>query len=190
MNLFQIFVVYVLIENVLLSQFLGICSFLGVSKSSKNALGMGLAVIFVIVMAGIISYGIYYLVLDPLDIEYMDLITFILVIASLVQFVEMIMKKYMVALYKALGIYLPLITTNCAVLGVALNNISLGFNFGQMVVYSIAIPVGYLLAIFLLSTIRERLERAPIPQPFRGTSLTLIIAALMALAFLGFGGIA
>ncbi len=179
----------IFVQNVILTQFLGICSFLGVSKSIKNAFGMGLAVIFVIVMASLVSYGLYYGVLEPLNIPYMDLIVFIFVIAALVQLVEMIMKKYMVALYKALGIFLPLITTNCAVLGVALYNIKAGFDFWEMLVYSIAIPVGYTLAIVLMASMRERLDNAPVPEPFKGTTLALIMAAIMSLAFMGLGGI-
>lgn len=179
----------ILINNIVLSRFLGICPFLGVSKDSKNALGMGAAVIFVIFMASLVTYGIYYTVLLPLEIPYMRLLTFILVIASLVQFVEMVLKKYLPSLYSALGIYLPLITTNCAVLGVALDNINNGFNFAEMLVYSISVPVGYLIAIFLFSTIRERLELSDIPAPFKGNSIALIMAALMALAFAGFAGL-
>lgn len=190
MELFALAVGAIFIENVILSQFLGICSFLGVSKDTKNAIGMGLAVVFVVFMSGVVTFLIYENILEPLNIVYMDLITFILVIASLVQFVEMVMKKYMVGLYKALGIYLPLITTNCAVLGVALNNIKFGFDFTEVLVYSFSIPVGYMLAIYLLSTMRERLERAPIPAALKGTPISLIMAALMAISFAGFLGMA
>lgn len=189
MDLLGLAIGSIFVQNVILAQFLGICSFLGISKSVKNAFGMGLAVIFVVFMAGIVTYGLYYGVLAPLNIPYMDLIVFIFVIAALVQFVEMIMKKYMVALYKALGIYLPLITTNCAVLGVSLYNIKAGFTFAETVVYSLAIPIGYTLAIVLLATMRERLDNAPIPAPFKGTALALIMAAIMSLAFMGLKGI-
>ena len=179
----------ILVNNVLLSQFLGICPFLGVSKKSSSALGMGGAVIFVIFISSIVTYSIYHLVLVPLHIEFMNLITFILVIASLVQFVEMFMKKYMPPLYKQLGIYLPLITTNCAVLGVTLENITLGHNVWQMLVYSLSVPVGYLLVIFIFSSIREKIDNAPVPNAFKGNAIALVTAALMALAFLGFGGL-
>ncbi|HHU28951.1 TPA: RnfABCDGE type electron transport complex subunit A [bacterium] len=190
MELFGFAISFILVKNIVLTQFLGICPFLGVSKDSKNALGMGLAVIFVIFMSGIVTYGIYHLVLIPLEIPYMRLLTFILVIASLVQFVEMVLKRFIPSLYSALGIYLPLITTNCAVLGVALANIDQGFNFTQTLVYSLSVPIGYLIAIYLFSTIRERLELSDIPTPFKGNSIALIMAALMALAFTGFAGIA
>jgi electron transport complex protein RnfA len=189
MELFTLALSAVLINNIVLSRFLGICPFLGVSKDSKNALGMGLAVIFVIVIASLATYGIYHLVLVPLNIPYMKLLTFILVIAALVQFVEMVLKRYLPPLYKALGIYLPLITTNCAVLGVALENINNGYNFAQMLVYSFSVPLGYCIAIYLFSTIRERLDNSDIPAPFKGNSIALIMAAIMALAFAGFVGL-
>jgi len=150
---------------------------------------MGGAVIFVIVGSSIITYALYYLVLVPLELQYMDLITFILVIASLVQFTELLVKKYFPVLYKDFGVYLPLITTNCVVLGVALNNISFDYNFLEMCVYSLSISIGYLLVIFIFSAIREQLEKAPIPKAFKGVPIALICAAFMVLAFNGFAGI-
>ncbi|MFA6739768.1 MAG: RnfABCDGE type electron transport complex subunit A [Bacilli bacterium] len=189
MEIFTIAITAILINNIVLSKFLGICPFLGVSKKSSSALGMGLAVIFVIVTSSIVTFGIYHLILTPLEIQYMDLITFIVVIAALVQFVEMVMKKFLPSLYKALGIYLPLITTNCAVLGVALENIKYDYTFGQMLVYSISVPVGYLLVIMLFSAIREKLDSAPVPNAFKGNAIALIVAGLMALAFSGFAGL-
>lgn len=188
-NLFTIFITAVLINNVILNQFLGMCPFMGVSKNSSSALGMGGAVIFVIVAASIATYGLYYGVLVPLNLQYMDLITFILVIASLVQLTEMIIKKISPSLYKSLGVYLPLITTNCAVLMVALENIKQGYNFTEMLTYSFAIPVGFTLVLYIFSTIRERLDAANTPKAFKGNPIALIVAAIMALAFSGLGGL-
>lgn len=188
-NLFTIFLSAVLINNIILSKFLGMCPFLGVSRKSSSALGMGAAVIFVIMGASIFTYALYHLVLVPLDIKYMDLITFILVIASFVQFVEMFMKKYSPALYKALGIYLPLITTNCAVLYVALDNITQKFTFSEMLVSSFAVPFGFTLVLYIFSVIRERLDIADTPKAFKGNPIALIVAALMALAFTGLAGL-
>ena len=188
-NLFTIFVTAVLINNVILNQFLGMCPFMGVSKKSSSAIGMGGAVTFVIVAATIVTYGLYHGVLAPLHIEYMDLITFILVIASLVQLTEMIIKKTSPSLYKALGVYLPLITTNCAVLMVALENIKQGYDFAEMLTYSFAIPIGFTLVLYIFSTIRERLDAAKTPAAFRGNPIALIVAAMMALAFSGLMGL-
>lgn len=188
-NLFTIFVTAVLINNVILNQFLGMCPFMGVSKKSSSAIGMGGAVTFVIVAAAIVTYGLYHGVLAPLHIEYMDLITFILVIASLVQLTEMIIKKTSPSLYKALGVYLPLITTNCAVLMVALENIKQGYDFAEMLTYSLAIPIGFTLVLYIFSTIRERLDAAKTPVAFRGNPIALIVAAMMALAFSGLMGL-
>lgn len=179
----------ILVTNVVLVQFLGICPFLGVSKKKKQAFGMGVAIIGVVFFSSLITYGLYHLVLVPLKIEYTKILVFILVIASLVQFVELLMKKYFVSLYKDFGVYLPLITTNCVVLGVTLNNITFEYNFLQMCVYSLAIAVGYLLVIFIFSSIREHLEKCPVPKPFKGVPIALIAAAFMALAFSGFSGI-
>ncbi|MGB7593966.1 MAG: Rnf-Nqr domain containing protein [Erysipelotrichaceae bacterium] len=188
-KLFALFMTSFLINNIILTKFLGMCPFLGVSRNRSSAIGMGLAVIFVILGASIFTYILYYSVLTPLHLQYMDLITFILVIAAFVQFVEMFLKKYSNALYKALGIYLPLITTNCVVLYVTLQNITNGFSFIEMIVYSIAVPAGFALMLFIFSTIRERLEIATTPKPFRGNAIALVLAAIMALAFSGLAGL-
>jgi Na+-translocating ferredoxin:NAD+ oxidoreductase subunit A len=188
-KLFALFLTAFLINNVVLTKFLGMCPFLGVSRQRSSAIGMGLAVIFVILGASIFTYALYYLVLKPLNLQYMDLITFILVIAAFVQFVEMVIKKYSPALYKSLGIYLPLITTNCVVLYVTLENITQKFDFLEMIVYSIAVPAGFALMLFIFSTIRERLEIATTTKPFRGNAIALVLAAIMALAFSGLAGL-
>lgn len=179
----------ILVSNVVLGQFLGICPFLGVSKKRSQAFGMGIAVICVVFFSSLITYGVYHIVLEPLKITYMDNVVFILVIASLVQFTELLVKKYFPILYKEFGVYLPLITTNCIVLGVALNNIYLDYNFLQMIVYSLSISVGYLMVMFIFSAIREQLEKSPVPKAFKGVPIALICAAFMALAFTGFAGI-
>jgi electron transport complex protein RnfA len=188
-KLFALFMTAFLIDNIILSKFLGMCPFLGVSRNRGSAIGMGLAVIFVILGASIFTWILYYAVLKPAKLEYMDLITFILVIAAFVQFVEMFLKKYSNSLYKSLGIYLPLITTNCVVLYVTLQNITNGFNFVEMIVYSIAVPAGFALMLFIFSTIRERLDIATTPKPFRGNAIALVLAAIMALAFSGLAGL-
>lgn len=179
----------IFVSNVVLGQFLGICPFLGVSKKRSQAFGMGVAVICVVFLSSLITYGVYHLVLDPLKITYMNNVVFILIIASLVQFTELLVKKYFPTLYKEFGVYLPLITTNCVVLGVALNNIYLEYNFLQMIVYSLSISVGYMMVMFIFSAIREQLEKAPVPKAFKGVPIALICAAFMALAFTGFSGI-
>ena len=158
MNLVSMFIAAVLINNIVLSKFLGMCPFLGVSKKMSSALGMGVAVIFVIFGASVISYGLYYLILEPLGLQYMQLITFILVIASFVQFVEMFIKNFSPALYKSLGVYLPLITTNCAVLGVALTNVQKNYGIGYSIVSGFSTAVGFLIAIVILAGIREKIE--------------------------------
>ena len=178
-----------LVNNVVLSQFLGLCPFLGVSKKTKTAASMGAAVIFVIMIASAVTYGIHYGILVTLGMEYMQTIVFILVIAALVQLVEMLLKKISPPLYQALGVYLPLITTNCAVLGVAINNIGNGSNFGESMMNSLGTSVGFLIAIVIMAGIRERLEGNDIPKPFRGMPIVLITAGLMAIAFCGFAGI-
>ncbi|WP_442878264.1 electron transport complex protein RnfA [Anaerorhabdus sp.] len=188
-EMFSMFLAAVLINNIVLSKFLGMCPFLGVSKKLSSAIGMGAAVIFVIFGASIFTYAIYYLVLEPNNLGYMKLITFILVIAAFVQFTEMVIKKYSPSLYKALGIYLPLITTNCAVLFVALDNITSKLNFTEMLVNSIAVPAGFMLVLVIFSTIRERLDTADIPNAFKGNPIALIVAAVMALAFSAFAGL-
>lgn len=188
-GLITLFISNVVISNVVLTKFLGMCPLLGVSRKSSSAIGMGLAVIFVIVGASIFTWTLYYTVLVPLSLQYMDLITFILVIAAFVQFVEMFLKKYSPALYKALGIYLPLITTNCVVLFVTLDNIIKGFNFVEMLVYSVAVPTGFMLVLYIFSTIRERLDQSNIPNAFKGNPIALIVAALMAAIFTSFAGL-
>ena len=178
-----------LVNNVVVSQFLGLCPFLGVSKKTDTAAGMGAAVIFVILIASSVTYGIYYGILKPFNLEYLQTIVFILVIAALVQLVEMILKKYVKPLYQALGVYLPLITTNCAVLGVAISNIDDGYTFGQSLANSLGTSVGFLIAIVILAGIREKSENNNIPKPFQGTPMVLIASGLMAIAFTGFTGI-
>ena len=178
-----------LVSNVVLSQFLGICSFVGVSKKVETAAGMGGAVIFVITIASIVANLIYQFVLAPLGIDYLKTIVFILVIAALVQIVEMFLKKCMVSLYNALGVFLPLITTNCAVLGVALTNVQNGYGFLQSVVNGVGTAVGYTISIVLLAGIREHIEGNDIPYNFQGSPIVLVTAGLMAIAFLGFSGL-
>ncbi|HJA71327.1 MAG TPA: RnfABCDGE type electron transport complex subunit A [Candidatus Lachnoclostridium stercoravium] len=183
-----------LVNNVVLSQFLGLCPFLGVSKKIETAAGMGAAVIFVITIASAVTYGVYAAFLRPdgligIDLTYLQTIVFILVIAALVQFVEMFLKKNMVSLYESLGVYLPLITTNCAVLGVALNNVSYGYNFLESVINGVGISVGFTIAIIMLAGIRERIEFNDVPHVFKGSPIVLITAGLMAIAFFGFAGL-
>ena len=188
-ELVTLLVTSVLINNVILNQFLGMSPFMGVSKKRSSAIGMGVAVMFVIVVAAIVTYGLYYLVLVPLGLEFMDLITFILVIASLVQLTEMFIKKTSPSLYKSLGVYLPLITTNCVVLNVCLVNISNHYDFAQMLIYSFGTPLGFALVLYIFSTIRERLDLCDVPKPFIGNPIALIVAAIMSMAFSGLAGI-
>ena len=178
-----------LINNVVLNQFLGICSFLGVSRQMKASASLGGAVIFVMTIASAVASLLYTYVLDPLGLDYMKTIVFILVIAALVQIVEMFLKKTSPAVYKALGIYLPLITTNCAVLGVALTNVQDGYNFVESVLSGFGTAVGFTLAIVLLAGIRSRIDEMDIPKPLRGAPIVLISAALMSIAFMGFSGL-
>lgn len=178
-----------LINNVVLSQFMGLCPFLGVSKKIKTASGMGAAVIFVITISSLLAAVIYQYVLVPLNLTYLNTIVFILVIAALVQFVEMVLKKVSPSLYRALGVYLPLITTNCAVLGVALTNVSKGYNILTSVVNGFATALGFAISIIILAGIRERNEYNDVPESFKGMPITLITAGLMAMAFIGFSGI-
>ena len=178
----------ILIENFIFSKFLGICPFLGVSKKTNTAVGMGLAVIFTMTLASALTYVVYRFILVPAELEYLKTIAFIIVIASLVQFIEMFLQKSLPALYSALGIDLPLITTNCAVLGVALLNITNEYNFLFSVVYGFMAGVGFLLAIVLLSLVRERIEYCDIPEPFRGFPIALIASGLLSIAFMGFSG--
>lgn len=178
-----------IVNNVVLSQFLGLCPFLGVSKKVETAGGMGAAVIFVITIASLVTSLIYKFILAPLDLTYLQTIVFILVIAALVQFVEMFLKKSMPALYESLGVYLPLITTNCAVLGVALTNVQNHYNFITSVVAGFGTAVGFTLSIIILAGIRERIEDNDIPHSFKGSPIVLITAGLMAIAFIGFSGL-
>ena len=178
-----------LVNNVVLSQFLGLCPFLGVSKKTKTAASMGAAVIFVVMIASAVTYAVQYMVLVPLHMEYMQTIVFILVIAALVQMIEMILKKISPAIYSALGVYLPLITTNCAVLGVAITNIQNGSTFGESMMNSLGTSLGFLIAIVIMAGIRERLEGNDIPKAFQGMPIVLITSGLMAIAFCGFAGI-
>jgi electron transport complex protein RnfA len=178
-----------LLSNVVLSQFLGICSFLGVSTKTDVAVGMGGAVVFVITVASAVAFGLYQ-ILRMLHLEYLDTIVFILVIACLVQIVESFFKKFIPALYKALGVYLPLITTNCAVLGVALTNVQNKYDFWQSVVCGFGTAVGYLIAIVILAGIREKTANNDVPAPFKGSPIVMITACLMAIAFYGFANLA
>lgn len=179
----------VFINNVILARFLGICPFLGVSKKIDTSIGMGMAVVFVLTVAGVVSWMVFNFVLAPLGIEYLQTISFILVIASLVQLVEMVIQKSSPTLYQSLGIFLPLITTNCAVLGVAIINIQEGYTFLQTLFFSIGSAVGFAMALTLFAGIRERLALADIPKPFRGTAIALITAGLLSLTFMGFSGL-
>ena len=188
-ELFMIGVGAALINNVVLSQFLGICAFLGVSKKTGTAEGMGAAVVFVITLSSLITGILYRFLLVPLHVEYLQTIVFILIIAALVQFVEMALKKYSHALYEALGVYLPLITTNCAVLGVALINVQRNYSILEGVVYGFATAAGFFIAIVLMAGIREKIEDNDIPESFKGTPIVLLTACLMAIAFFGFSGL-
>ncbi len=178
-----------LVNNVVLSQFLGLCPFLGVSKKTNTATGMGVAVIFVITLASAVAGALYQYILVPLDITYLQTIVFILVIAALVQFVEMFLKKYIPALYESLGVYLPLITTNCAVLGVALTNVQKNYGILAGVVNGFATAAGFTIAIIILAGIREKIAYNDVPESFRGMPIVLVTAGLMAIAFCGFSGL-
>lgn len=187
-NLISIFLAAILTNNYVLSKFLGICPFLGVSKKLDTAVSMSLAVIVVMTVATLVTWPIQTFFLDPFGIGYLQTIVFILVIAALVQFIESFMKKNMPPLYQALGIYLPLITTNCAVLGVTTLNINNGYNFAESIINAIGSGVGYLVAMVLFAGVRGRLETADIPESLQGLPITLIAAAVVACSFLGFGG--
>ena len=184
----------VLINNYVLQQFLGICPFLGVSKKLNQATGMGIAVTFVMLCATAVTYPLYMFALVPLKLEYLQTIVFILVIAALVQFVEIVLKKFIPSLHKSLGVYLPLITTNCAVLGVTINNLkpdSNGevFNFLEAMISSLGVGLGFLLAMVLFAGVRSRIENCPSPKCFKGVPITLVAASIVALAFFGFAGV-
>jgi len=190
MEIISLAISALLVSNVILSRFLGICPFLGVSKKTSSAIGMGGAMTFVVLASSLLSFAIYHLVLVPLELEYLKLAVFILVIATFVQLVEFFTKKYVPSLYKALGVFLPLITTNCVVLQVSLDVVSEGYNLLETLVYSISISLGYTLIITLFSAIRVRLDNNDsMPLAFRGNAIALITASLMALAFLGFAGV-
>ena len=178
----------VLINNYVLQQFLGICPFLGVSKKVNQAAGMGIAVTFVMLVATAATWPIYHYILAP-DYTYLQIIVFILVIASLVQFVEIILKRFIPSLHRSLGIYLPLITTNCAVLGVTLNNITAEYNFLESMVSTLGVGLGFLLAMVLFAGVRSRIENCPAPKCFKGIPITLVAASIVALAFFGFSGV-
>lgn len=190
-NLITILLAGILTENMVLAKFLGICPFLGVSKKTDTAVSMGIAVIFVMLMATAVTYPIQVYVLDRFGLSYLQTIVFILIIAALVQLVETVLKKYIPPLYKALGIYLPLITTNCAVLGITMLNFTNEriTNFGEAMVNALGAGLGFLLAMFIFSGVRTRLETSNIPESLKGLPITLISAAIVALSFLGFSGI-
>lgn len=188
-DLLVILIASSLVNNVVLSQFLGLCPFLGVSKKTETATGMGVAVIFVITLASAVAGAIYKYILVPLDITYLQTIVFILVIAALVQFVEMFLKKFIPSLYQSLGVYLPLITTNCAVLGVALTNVQKNYGIGTGIVNGFATAVGFTISIVILAGIREKMTYNDIPESFRGMPIVLVTAGLMAIAFCGFSGL-
>ena len=179
----------VFVNNYVLQKFLGICPFLGVSKKFSQATGMGIAVIFVMLCSTAVTWPIQKYVLEPVKLEYLQTIVFILVIAALVQFVEIVLKKFLPALHKSLGVYLPLITTNCAVLGVTINNINDGYNFLESMVSSVGCGLGFLLAMVLFAGVRSRLEEADPPEAFKGLPITLVSASIVALSFMGFNGI-
>ena len=188
-SLFAILIGGLLVNNFVLSQFLGICPFLGVSKKLNSAVGMSLAVIFVMLMATAATWPIYNLLLVPRDLGYLQTIVFILIIAALVQLVEIALKRFLPPLYNSLGIYLPLITTNCAVLGVTILNIDKGYDFGQSLVNALGAGLGFQLAMVMFAGVRERLESAEIPAGLKGLPITLVAASLVSMSFLGFQGL-
>ncbi|HBD63703.1 MAG TPA: electron transport complex subunit RsxA [Clostridiales bacterium] len=189
MNLVSLFITAFLVNNIIFSQFLGVCPFLGVSKKIDTAAGMSVAVIFVITLASIITFIVQKAILDPMQLGYLQTIVFILIIAALVQFVEMFLKKSAPGLYQALGIYLPLITTNCAVLGVAINSIKFDYSFIEAMVYSIGTSGSFMLAIVLFAGVRDKVDNADLPESLKGSAISLIAAGLMSVAFLGFSGL-
>ena len=189
MSYISIFIAAIFVNNIVLSQFLGICPFLGVSKKTSTALGMGLAVMFVMTLSSIVTYLIYHNFITKYGLEFMTTVVFILVIASLVQIVEIILRKVSPALYQALGIFLPLITTNCAVLGIALLTVQKNMNLTQSIAYSLANAMGFTLAIVLFAGMRERLSKSKLPQALQGTPIALINEVLLSMAFMGFSGV-
>ncbi len=184
-----ILITSILVQNFVLSKFLAICSFLGVSKNLKSATGMGVCVIFVMLVATAVTWPVYHLILEPNNLGYLQTIVFILVIASLVQFVEMFVKKTSPTLYSALGIFLPLITTNCAVLGVVVLNITESYSFAESMVNALGAGLGYLLAMFLFNGVRSKVDNADVPASFKGVGITLVAASLVSLSFFGFSGL-
>lgn len=186
MSYIAILITYIFINNFIFTQFLGLCPFIGVSKNSESAIGMGIAVTFVMGLASLITYLVYHFLLVPLQLQYLQTLSFILVIAALVQFVEMIILKNSPALYQALGIFLPLITTNCAVLGIAIINITQGYNLMESFVAGIAAGLGFTLAIILMSNLREKLDLSPVRKAFKGVPIAFVSGGLMALAFMAF----
>ncbi len=188
-SLLLILISAVFVNNFVLARFLGICPFLGVSKKVETAIGMGMAVVFVMTVASVVTWFIQYFILIPFGIEYLQTIAFILVIASLVQLVEMVIQKSSPVLYQSLGIFLPLITTNCAVLGVAVLNIQKSYNFIESLVFAVGAGVGFTLAMVLFAGLRERIELCPVPKSFRGTAIAMVTAGLLSLAFMGFAGL-
>ncbi|HPB26360.1 MAG TPA: electron transport complex subunit RsxA [Bacteroidales bacterium] len=189
MEFIKIIILALIVNNVVLAQFLGICPFLGVSNKVSTSVGMGAAVVFVMALANMVTYFIYYFILVPLNIEFMQTISFIFIIAFLVQIVEIILKKSAPSLYQALGIYLPLITTNCAVLGIAILAVQKDYNLIESVVYAAATAVGFTLALILMAGIREQMEMNKVPKGMRGFPISLVTAGLLSLAFMGFSGL-
>lgn len=187
MNLINLFLMAFLTENVVLTRFLGICPFVGTSSKEKSALGMGLSVMLVVTISSILTYLIYYFILVPTDTIYLMTLMFILVIACMVQVLSILMKHFFPVLYRSLGIYLPLITTNCAVLGIALLNVNQDFHFLEMLVFSIGSSLGFTFVIYLFATVRERILKAPVPKSFQGYPIALLTAAIMVLLFTRFG---
>lgn len=188
-KLFSIIIGSILINNVIFARFLGICPFMGVSKKVESSIGMGMAVTFVMTLASAVTFLVYKFLLAPYNLQYLQTIAFILIIASLVQFVEMAIEKLSPSLYKALGVFLPLITTNCAVLGIAILNIQEGYNFIETTVNGFSAALGFTVALILLAGTRERLEYANVPKSFRGISIAFVSAGILAMAFMGFSGI-
>ncbi len=189
MKLASIFFTMILVDNYVLAKFLGICPFLGVSKKLDSAVGMSLAVTFVMVMATAATWPIYKFILEPFGMDYLQTIVFILIIAILVQLLENILKKYIPTLYKSLGVYLPLITTNCTILGVTILNLDNGYDFIESIVCAAGAGIGFLVAMVLFSGVRRRVEEANVPKSFEGLPITLVAAAMVSLSFMGFGGI-
>ncbi|HBO41977.1 MAG: electron transport complex subunit RsxA [Spirochaetes bacterium GWD1_61_31] len=189
MNLFSIFLSAALIDNIVLMQFLALCPFIGMSSDAGKSIGMGMAVMFVTVMATIVTYPIFHFILVPMELEFLQILVFILVIAALVQLVEFFLKKNVPGLYASMGIFLPLITTNCAILAVTFNNISKGFNLIESVVYAVGVASGFLLALLLLAGLRSRMKAAPIPAFLKGTPALFVTTSLLAVAFMGFSGL-